>query len=199
VTECVIDASIVVKWVINEAGTSQALKLRRHSAPDLLVGECADIVWKKLRRGELTAAEASLAIDLLASAEIELIPMRSVAGRAVDLSILLDRSVCDCMYLALAEKAKRPFVTADAYLLLKFATARTVARLITAIDLAVLDGLGDLPPSKPRAAGRTRPPRCDGPACARCLPPPGKSPRATRRYSPVAPRSPACPAPASPA
>jgi len=88
----------------------------------------------------LTAGEASLAIGLLASAEIELIPMRSVAGRSVDLSILLDHSAYDCMYLALAEKAKSPFVTADAYLLLKLSMTCMVACLITAIDLVVFDG-----------------------------------------------------------
>jgi predicted nucleic acid-binding protein len=40
------------------------------------------------------------------------------------------------MYLALAEAAKRPFVTADGRLLRKLAVERTAARLITAIDLA---------------------------------------------------------------
>jgi predicted nucleic acid-binding protein len=141
VSNYVVDASVVVKWVIDEAGTSQALKLRRHvvSAPDLLVAECANIVWKKLHRSELTPAEASLAIGLLVRADIELIPMRSLARRAVDLSILLDHSAYDCMYLALAETAKRPFVTADVRLLRKLAMERTAARLITAIDLATFD------------------------------------------------------------
>jgi predicted nucleic acid-binding protein len=141
VSNYVVDASVVVKWVIDEAGTSQALKLRRHvvSAPDLLVAEYANIVWKKLHRSELTLAEASLAIGLLVRADIELVPMRSLARRAVDLSMLLDHSAHDCMYLALAETAKRPFVTADVRLLRKLAMERAAARLITAIDLAAFD------------------------------------------------------------
>lgn len=140
-SEYIIDASVVIKWVIDEPGTSQALKLRRHvvSAPDLLIAECANIVWKKLHRGELTAAEASLAIGLLVRADIELIPMRTLARRAVDLSIQLDHSAYDCLYLALAETAKRPFVTADTRLLRKLEMERTAARLITAIDLAGFD------------------------------------------------------------
>ncbi|HLJ05077.1 MAG TPA: type II toxin-antitoxin system VapC family toxin [Acetobacteraceae bacterium] len=140
-SEYVIDASVVVKWVIDEPGTSQALKLRRHvvSAPDLLVADCANIVWKKLHRGELTAAEASLAIGLLVRADIELVPMRALARRAVDLSILLDHSAYDCLYLALAETAKRPFVTADTRLLRKLEKDRTAARLVRALDLAGFD------------------------------------------------------------
>ena len=67
VSEYVVDASVAAKWVIDEPGTRQALKLRPHvlSAPDLLIAECANIVWKKVRLGELSEPEASLAIGLL--------------------------------------------------------------------------------------------------------------------------------------
>ena len=62
-TDLVIDASVAMKWVIDEPGTQQALALRRHRlfAPDLLVAECADVLWKKVRRNELSAEEAQLA------------------------------------------------------------------------------------------------------------------------------------------
>ena len=59
-TTWVIDASVAIKWVVDEPGTEQALLLRRHHlvAPDLLVPECANILWKKIRRGELSEAQA---------------------------------------------------------------------------------------------------------------------------------------------
>ncbi len=136
-----IDASVVVKWVIDEAGTRQALKLRRHvvSAPDLLVAECANVVWKKLHRSELTAAEASLAIGLLVRADFELVPIGLLARRAIDLSILLDHSAYDCIYLALAEATRHAFVTADTRLLRKVAMVHTATPLITAIDPATFE------------------------------------------------------------
>jgi predicted nucleic acid-binding protein len=42
----VIDASVVIKWVVDEPGTAQAHLLRRHRllAPDLLIAECANIL-----------------------------------------------------------------------------------------------------------------------------------------------------------
>ena len=140
-SEYVVDASVAAKWVFDEPGTAQALKLRRHVlyVPDLLIAECANIVWKKVSLGGLTEPEAALAVGLLARADIELVPTRRLARRAVDLAILLDHSAYDCMYLALAETAKRPFVTADARLLRKLAVERTEARLITAIDLAAFE------------------------------------------------------------
>ena len=57
---------------------SGGLALRRHSlaAPDLLVAECANILWKKVRRNELADEEATLAARLLARADIDLMPMR---------------------------------------------------------------------------------------------------------------------------
>jgi predicted nucleic acid-binding protein len=49
VTVFVIDASVAIKWVIDEPGTRQALDLLRHTlfAPDLLMAECANILRKK--------------------------------------------------------------------------------------------------------------------------------------------------------
>jgi predicted nucleic acid-binding protein len=134
----VIDASVAIKWVIDEPGSEQALKLRRHAvaAPDLLISECANIVWKKVRLGELTGPEATMAIRLLVRADIELVPARQLASRAVEWAILLDHSAYDCMYLTLAEATTRPFVTADARLLRKLAAERTAARSVAAVALA---------------------------------------------------------------
>jgi predicted nucleic acid-binding protein len=63
VTDLVVDASVTIKWVVEKPGTPQALSLRRHRlhAPDLLVAQCANVLWKKVRRNELTAPEALIA------------------------------------------------------------------------------------------------------------------------------------------
>jgi predicted nucleic acid-binding protein len=81
VNTLVIDASIAVKWVIEEDSTAKALALRQKAklmAPDLLVAECASIFWKKVQRGELLKADALLGARLLQGAEIELLPTRSL-------------------------------------------------------------------------------------------------------------------------
>jgi len=58
----IIDASIAVKWVVEEPGTKEALALRACplGAPELLVAECANILWKKVRRRELTGEECEI-------------------------------------------------------------------------------------------------------------------------------------------
>jgi predicted nucleic acid-binding protein len=115
VTDFVIDASVAVKWVVQEPGTSAALALRKASlsAPDLLIPECANILWKKNKLGQLTAAEAFAAAQLLERAGIELTPMRAHLFTATRLAVELDHPAYDCLYLALALERGYPFVTAD--------------------------------------------------------------------------------------
>ena len=66
----VVDASVAIKWVIPEEGAEAALRARAHfaiSAPELIIPEMANILWKKHQRRELSAVEASIAAGLLAT------------------------------------------------------------------------------------------------------------------------------------
>jgi len=121
-----IDASVAIKWVVQEAGTQQALALRSNAliAPDLLIPECANILWKKVQRKELRKNEALLAARLLQSAEIELVPTRPLLAATAQLAIELAHPAYDCLYLALAMARGCRFVTADDRLLRKLAGSR---------------------------------------------------------------------------
>jgi len=112
----VIDASIAVKWVVEESGTIEALALRRTAmlvAPDLLVVECANILWKKFQRREMSKEEALLAARLLQGAEIELVPSRSLLEAATRIAIELDHPAYDeNVYLAALAKHNSPLLAA---------------------------------------------------------------------------------------
>ena len=120
-TDLVIDASVAVKWVVQEPGTQEALALRkaRLAAPDLIIPECANILWKKHRLGQLTSAEASAAAQLLERADMELVAMGAQLHRATELAIELDHPAYDCFYIALALDKGCAFATADQRLLRK--------------------------------------------------------------------------------
>lgn len=118
----VIDASIAIKWVVQEDATELALALRQLAkliAPDLLVPECANILWKKVQRKELSKEEALLAARLLQGAEIELVPTRALMEAAARQAIELNHPAYDCIYLALAVENECRFVTADERLVTK--------------------------------------------------------------------------------
>jgi len=82
-------------------------------APELLVAECANILWKKVQRDELSKDEALLATRLLQAAEIEFLPTRSLLEAATAIGIELNHPAYDCLYLALAAERDCRFVTAD--------------------------------------------------------------------------------------
>ena len=112
----VVDASVVIKWVVQEEGSDSAIRLidgPSLSAPDLLIPECTNILWKKVRRQELTRDEAILAAELLMRADIELVPTRALMPAALGLAVDLGHAAYDCMYLALAMDRNDTFVTAD--------------------------------------------------------------------------------------
>jgi predicted nucleic acid-binding protein len=112
----VIDASIAINWVVEEGGTDLALALQlqaRLMAPDLIVAECANILWKKVQRKELDKNEALIAARLLQSAEIELVSTWGLMEPATRLAIELNHPAYDCLYLALAVENGCRFVTAD--------------------------------------------------------------------------------------
>jgi len=136
-----IDASVAVKWVVDEDGTQAALALRSRplAAPDLLVAECANILWKKVRRGEMAEQEAALAARLLARADVELMPMRPFLEAATRLAVCLDHPAYDCVYLAMAEAEDLRFVTADERLLSKVrrsAQGRLADRMVGLREIA---------------------------------------------------------------
>jgi len=139
----VIDASIAVKWVVDEDGTPQALALRRLErliAPDLLIAECANILWKKVQRGELTKEQATLAAGLLEGSEVELPPTRPLLEAATRMAIELDHPAYDCVYLALAAANTCAFITADERLVRKIGQAysnRFRVRVVSLKDAAI--------------------------------------------------------------
>ncbi len=118
----VIDASVAMKWVVEENGTAEALEiLRRYplSSPDLMIAECANILWKKVKRGELDEDEAVMAARLIQRSDVEILPTRALMENALRLAVELDHAACDCIYLSLALENDWSFVTADERLVRK--------------------------------------------------------------------------------
>ena len=132
-----VDASVAIKWVIGEAGSDEAAMLldRQLVAPDLIGPECANILWKKVGRGELTPDEAQLAAQALEGAALDLIAMRRYLAAALSMSVALNHPAYDCTYLAVADDLDIPLITADARLVRKIRQAPLRYRKLV-IDLA---------------------------------------------------------------
>jgi len=130
IAACVIDASVAIKWVITEAGTEEANLLRATGtafhAPGLIIPEIGNILWKKVVRHELTAAEAELACKVLRIAKIEIHDMQRHSAMALTMALALGHPVYDTTYLALARALDIPMITADRRLVNKLSALKNV-------------------------------------------------------------------------
>ena len=112
----VIDASIALKWLVAEADSESAIVLvERHNlyAPELLLVECANALWSRVRRGELVPGDAKAALADLEAVPIRFTPDRTLVSAAQSLAVDLDHPVYDCLYLALGLRLAAPLITAD--------------------------------------------------------------------------------------
>lgn len=119
-TTFVVDASVAIKWVVEEPDSDIALRIRgadRLVAPELWVAECANILWKKVRRGELTPVQALDAAEILRASGVEVIGGEPSLPQVVSLAMSLDHPAYDCVYLRLATDSGWILATADRRLL----------------------------------------------------------------------------------
>ena len=118
-TGYVVDASVVVKWLVTEAWSDESSRLLDAGltliAPELVFAEASNALWAMHRRGDLSRDDLSDATDLLRSAPLSVpVSMRRLAAGAVRLAVDLGHPAYDCYYLALAMQEQYPVVTADA-------------------------------------------------------------------------------------
>lgn len=111
----IVDASVVVKWLVDEPGSDRAAELMRHPvrAPESLIPECLNSLRKKVLRRELSGDQARAAAELLSGAGIVLETVQGLAGEILGLSLRLSLPTYDCAYLALARKFSGVLITDD--------------------------------------------------------------------------------------
>ena len=114
----VVDASVAVKWLVEEEGSAAAVRLieERHDlhAPRLIASEITNALWRKVRLGEIERQVAGPLAGAVADMPLNWTADEVLCASAVRLAIDLDRPVYDCFYLALAHQVAATEVTADA-------------------------------------------------------------------------------------
>ncbi|MBI2803743.1 MAG: type II toxin-antitoxin system VapC family toxin [Planctomycetes bacterium] len=117
----VLDSSVALKWVLQEAASGRAIRLLDEYAksihdlvaPDIFMCEVANVLAVTERQGRINQGEAAIFfLDItrqspLIHATYPLLP------RAMEISIVTRQAVYDCVYVALAELEQCELVTAD--------------------------------------------------------------------------------------
>jgi predicted nucleic acid-binding protein len=117
----VLDSSVAFKWVVVEALTDKARRLRDEFrrgfheliAPDKFPIEVAHSLTRAERQGRITPPEASILLtDVLLTCP-QLHPHLPLLTQAVTVSSRARIGVYDCLYVALAHREGCQFLTAD--------------------------------------------------------------------------------------
>jgi predicted nucleic acid-binding protein len=113
----VVDASVAVKWFIPEIHSAVSLRFLDPRidlfAPDMIRAEIGNALWKRMRRRELTSAEAIQILESLETIGLDIRSSFVLLPSALALANALDRTVYDSVYLALAIKLDCALITAD--------------------------------------------------------------------------------------
>lgn len=111
----VIDASVALKWVLEEENSEAADRLLNEEliAPSLWLLEAANALWRRALRGDITTAEAQERLIELFNAPVTTVPLEEDVLAATRLAAELAHPVYDCLYLALAIREGTHVVTAD--------------------------------------------------------------------------------------
>lgn len=116
-TQFVVDANVAIKWVLLEIHTDSALRLLNNDytllVPDFFFPEIGNILWKRIRRREITLEEAQENLSELSQVNFQICPSLSVMPLALDIAVRVEQAVYDCVYLALAVTNQCQMVTAD--------------------------------------------------------------------------------------
>ena len=113
----IVDASVAVKWLFTEEGTAESRQLLAHRivlhAPDFILTEAANVIWKKARRNEVVDAQSYLEELARLPDAVVLRPSADLVAHAAAIALEIDHPIYDCLYLACAEVEGAPLVTAD--------------------------------------------------------------------------------------
>ena len=113
----VIDASVACKWFFEENLSAEARALAESDAvffaPDMILVECTNAAWRRVSGGTVPEEQARAFLEALPQWFESLVPSVRLHEAAFEMACVLGHPVCDCQYLALAQREEIRMITAD--------------------------------------------------------------------------------------
>ncbi len=123
-TAIVLDASVAVKWAIpsaRETLTAESVQLLKRYVdgdinfivPDIFWAEVGNVLWKGVRQRRWPQGIAENAASDIRDRDFFTVSSLTLLPEALQIALAHDRSVYDCLYVALAIQFKTELITAD--------------------------------------------------------------------------------------
>jgi len=120
----VLDVSVAVKWALPSAREplmDGALRLLTQYTegevefivPDVFWAELGNVLWRGTRQQRWRRDQAEAFLVDMRAREFETVPSLILLPEALTIAFKCDRSVYDCLYVALAVESKTELITAD--------------------------------------------------------------------------------------
>ncbi len=120
----VLDASVAAKWAVPSAQEPLTVEsvqlLKRYTAgelnfivPDVFWAEVGNVLWKGVRQRRWSQAIANRATVDMTNCNFLTVSSLDLLAEALEIAFAHDRSVYDCLYVALAIQFKTEMITAD--------------------------------------------------------------------------------------
>jgi predicted nucleic acid-binding protein len=125
----VVDASVAAKWLFVEPDTGKARAILDSAesgelqllAPEILLAEIANSLWKRTERGDLDSDSALGLFEGFQKVEFRFCKVEELIGPALSIAFRHHHPVYDCLYVVLARRESCDLVTADERLYRAFA------------------------------------------------------------------------------
>lgn len=135
----VIDTSALVKYVLPEQDSSTVEKIvaSHHAgtvnltAPEYVLVESANVLWKHLRRNNIEPEDAVESLRTLRGLGIRLVPDAELLEGALALAVQHGITVYDALFCALALRESIQFITADSPLARRLAGTAIQSTLLS--------------------------------------------------------------------
>ena len=132
----VVDCSVAIKWFVVEDHSTQATDLLtafqsgRYMllAPDFINIELSNVVWKKQLRQGLSSGDAEVILNEFPLIGLALTSSHDLLRDAHQLAVTYERTVYDCLYVALSIREQCSMVTADERLF--NATSKSLSNIV---------------------------------------------------------------------
>ena len=117
----ILDSAVALKWVLPEADSAKAIRLRDEygngihelHAPDIFPSEIANGLASAERQKRIGTGEAAIFLNDILRAAPVLHLSTPLLLRAIEIAIATKHAVYDCIFVALAEAEGCELVTAD--------------------------------------------------------------------------------------